>query len=145
MNARILKQLGLAVAVLVGTAVFSGAGISLDVPLPGTRIRLNDTSGPAGRRTYVALRDGDQSIPLPDPRVTGATVTIGRVGVGDVTVLDLPAAGWGGGTTPRKDYKFKSKGGTVVAARIIAGHSVRISAAATAPIRSAAFHRVPWA
>src|SRR5262245_11555513 len=102
--------------------------LSGGVPLPGTKIRLNDTAGPGGRRTYVALRNGDESIPLPDPRVTGATVHIGRVGVGDVTVLDLPADGWGGGTSPRHDYKFKSRTGAVVSARIIEGHSVRVSA-----------------
>jgi hypothetical protein len=98
-----------------------------DVLLPGTKIQLSDTSGPVSRRNYVALRDGAQPAPLPDPRVTGATASIGRVGAGEVTVLDLPASGWSGSSSTG-DYKFKSRSGAVVAARLDAGRSIRLSA-----------------
>lgn len=122
-----LVLLGVGMAAILGTAADSRAGqIPIaDVLLPGTKIRLNDASGPVGRRTYIALRDGDDAIALPDPRVTGATVYIGRVGAGDVTALDLPAAGWGGGG---RDFKFKSRSGVVASARIVEGRSVRVSA-----------------
>ena len=109
MTARTLKQLALVAVTLMSATAFSGIPTT-DVPLPGTKMRLSDTSGPAGRRTYAALRDGDQSVAVPDPTITGATASIGRVGVGEVTVLDLPASGWSGGTSARRDYKFKSRG-----------------------------------
>src|SRR5262249_4778676 len=90
-------------------------------------MQRTDTSGASGRRNYVALRDGDPSVSLPDPRVTGATAFIGRVGAGEVTVLDLPPGGWSGGTSARQDYKFKSPSGTVISARLVGGHSIRLS------------------
>ena len=36
------------------------------------------------------------------PTITGATASIGRVGAGEVTVLDLPASGWSSGTSVRQ-------------------------------------------
>ena len=90
-------------------------------------MRLRDTSGPDGRRTYAALRDGDPSVPVPDPRITGATASIGRVGAGEVTVLDLPASGWSGGTSVRRGFKFKSRSGAVVSARLVGDRYIRIS------------------
>ena len=127
MTARTLKQLGLVAVTLMSATAFSGIP-NTDVPLPGTKMQLSDTSGPAGRRTYAALRDGDQSVPVPAPTITGATASIGRVGAGEVTVLDLPASGWSGGTSERRDFKFKSRSGAVVSARLIGGRSIRISA-----------------
>jgi hypothetical protein len=76
----------------------------------------------------VALRDAADAIPLPDPRITGATLYVGRVGVGDVTALDLPADGWSGTGGAPTDFKYKSRSGAVVAARIIDGRSIRLSA-----------------
>ena len=125
MHTRILDRVGLVMVALATATAFSGPVPTTDVPLPGTKVRLADTTGPAGRRNYVALRDGDQSVPLPDLRVTGATASIGRVGAGEVTVLDLPASGWSGG--PR-DFKFKSRSGPVTGARLVAGNSLRLSA-----------------
>jgi hypothetical protein len=127
MTARTLKQLLLVALTLMSATAFSGIP-NTDVPLPGTKMRLRDTSGAAGRRTYAALRDGDQSVPVPDPRITGATASIGRVGAGEVTVLDLPASGWSGGTSGRRDFKFKSRSGAVMSARLVGGRSIRISA-----------------
>src|SRR5262245_61714054 len=125
---RTLKRLGLVVVTLTSATVLSGIPPTTDIPLPGTKMKLTDTSGSPGRRNYVALRDGDPSVSLPDPRVTGATAFIGRVGAGEVTVLDLPPSGWSGGTSARQDYKFRSRSGTVVSARLVAGHSIRLSA-----------------
>ena len=125
MTARTLKQLMLVALTLMSATVFSG--ISIDVPLPVTKMRLRDTSGPDGRRTYAALRPGDPSVPVPDPRITGATASIGRVGAGDVTVLDLPASGWSAGTSVRRGFEFKSRSGAVVSARIVEGRYIRIS------------------
>ena len=124
MNARTLTQLGLVVVALVSATTVSGNGTTVDIPLPGTKMQLADTSGPAGRRNFVALRDGDESVAVPDPRVTGATVSIGRVGAGEVTVLNLPASGWSGGP---QDFKFKSRSGTVIGARLLAGRSFRFA------------------
>jgi len=110
----------------MSATAFSGV-FPIDVPLPGTKMRLRDTSGPDGRRTYAVLRDGDQAVPVPDPRITGAIVSIGRVGAGEVTVLDLPASGWSAGTSVRRGFKFKSRSGAVVSARLVEGSSIRIS------------------
>ena len=126
MTARTLKQLGLVTMTLMSATAFSGIP-TIDVPLPGTKMRLRDTSGPDGRRTYAALRAGDQSVPVPDPRITGATASIGRVGAGEVTVLDLPASGWSAGTSVRRGFKFKSRSGAVVSARLVGDRSIRIS------------------
>ena len=122
---RTLKRLGLVVATLTSATVLSGIPPTTDIPLPGAKMQLADTSGRAGRRNFVLLRDGDDSVALPDPGVTGATVSIGRVGAGEVTVLDLPASGWSGGP---QDFKFKSQAGTVIGARLKASPSFRLSA-----------------
>jgi len=126
MTARTLKQLGLVTVALMSATAFSGV-FPIDVPLPGTKMRLRDTSGPDGRRTYAALRPGDPSVPVPDPRITGATASIGRVGAGDVTVLDLPASGWSAGTSARRRFTFKGGSGAVVSARLVEDRSIRIS------------------
>jgi hypothetical protein len=51
-------------------------------------------------------------------------VCIGRLGAGEITVLDLPASGWGGGTSAPQDYEFKSRTGVVISARFVAGGSI---------------------
>jgi len=123
---RTLMRLGLVTVTLLSVTAFSGVP-NTDVPLPGTKMQLTDTSGSLDRRNYAALRDGDQSVPFPAPTITGATASIGRVGAGEVTVLDLPASGWSGSST-KGDYKFKSRSGTVISARLNAGRSIRLSA-----------------
>ena len=109
----------------MSATAFSGI-FPIDVPLPGSKMRLRDTSGPDGKRTYAALRHGTQSVPVPDPRITGATASIGRVGAGEVTVLDLPASGWSAGTSVRRGFEFKSRSGAVVSARIVESRYIRI-------------------
>ena len=74
---------GVLLAVLLGAPFAASAAANVtDVPLAGRRMRLTDTSGPAGRRNAVALGDEAGATPAPDPTVTGATVSIGRIGVG---------------------------------------------------------------
>lgn len=137
---RTLMRLGLVTVTLISVTFLSGIppttatvcpavpdGCVMNIPLPGTKMQLSDTSGPGDRRNYVALRDGDQSVPFPAPTITGATASIGRVGAGEVTVLDLPASGWSGSPTTG-DYKFKSRSGAVISARLNAGRSIRLSA-----------------
>lgn len=109
---------------LVGTLPPVGG----DVMLPGNRIRLADTSGSAGRRTFAGMGRSADAVSVPDPTLTGATVRIGRVG-GPVTVLDLPASGWvRTGGTDRVYYKYKSRTGPTVAAKVVQGRSVSFSA-----------------
>jgi hypothetical protein len=128
MNAR-LQLIAFAAVSILGAAMTSHGGLAgIDVPVPGTSLRLHDAAGPQGRRTYVALRDAADAVPLPDPRITGATLYVGRVGVGEVTALDLPADGWSGTGAAPTDFKYKSRSGAVVAARIIDGRSIRLSA-----------------
>ena len=115
-------------AVLLGAPFAASAAANVtDVPLAGRRMRLTDTSGPAGRRNAVALGDEAGATPVPDPTVTGATVSIGRIGVGAVTVLALPASGWSGDSA-RSDFKFKSRTTTVVSARLKEGRVIRLDA-----------------
>jgi hypothetical protein len=128
MDARV-KVIAFAAASIVGASLVAHGGLTgMDVPLPGAKLRLLDASGPLGRRTYVALRDTADAIPLPDPRITGATLYVGRVGVGEVTALALPAEGWSATGAVPTDFKYKSRSGAVVAARIIDGRSIRLSA-----------------
>ncbi len=128
MLARSITALGLLVAALTVATAFSAILSVGDVPVAGTKIGLSDNSGPGGRRTSIVLSAGDPSGVFPDPRATGATAYIGRVGVGEVTTILLPAAGWSGGTGPKQDYKFKSRTGTAISARLRAGGSLRFSA-----------------
>jgi hypothetical protein len=128
MSARSIKKLGFVVVTLAAALAFSGILPVGDVPVDGTKMRLSDTLGPGGRRNAIVLRAGDPSGVFPDPRLTGATAYIGRVGVGEITTIPLPAAGWSGGTGAKQDYKFKSRTGTVISARLRAGGSLRFSA-----------------
>ncbi len=121
----------------VGASIVAGmlASIALpaavgatDIPLKGNRMHLVDSSQPAGRRNAMGFLDHAVTLVDVDPTVTGATVYIGRVGVGAVTTIDLPASGWSQtGTAPRIQYKFKSLSGPVTSARIRDGLSLRIS------------------
>jgi hypothetical protein len=106
-------------------AAADAAAQPIDVPLDGTRIRLIDTSGSTGRRTYVALRPGPDAMPFPDPRIMGAKAFIGPVGADPIVELDLPAGGWSG--SPQRGFKFKSRQSTVITARLGSGR-LRFSA-----------------
>jgi subtilisin family serine protease len=106
----------------------SGELPTTDVPLDGERIRLIDARGPAGRRTKVSLRNDGDGVPTPDPTLTGATVHIGRIGAGSVTVLDLPASGWSIMGSVRQDFKFKSATAPIIKARLSQGRAFSISA-----------------
>ncbi|HEV7735029.1 MAG TPA: hypothetical protein VGR62_22860 [Candidatus Binatia bacterium] len=100
-----------------------------DIPLDGGSMRLTDAAGAAGRRNVVGFQDADVTLTTVDPTVTGATASIGRIGVGPVTVLELPASGWvATGNPPRIDFKYKSRTGAVRAARLVDGRSLRLSA-----------------
>lgn len=100
-----------------------------DIPLAGNRIRLFDSSHPQGRRNTVGFIDPNVNLTQVNPMVTGATVSIGRLADGSVTMYDLPAAGWSlTGNTARADYKFKSHTGPAVSARLVDGRFLRFSA-----------------
>jgi hypothetical protein len=100
-----------------------------DVPLAGNKAQLRDSPRPQGRRNMLSLHDPAITLTVADPTISGATVTIGRAGAAGATVLDLPAAGWTRtGNAPRLDYKYKSRIGAVVTARLIDGRSLRINA-----------------
>jgi hypothetical protein len=113
-----------AVAIL-GFLVLAAIVEATDVPVEASLIRLSELSGRAGRRTYVALQDGQDPMPIPDPRITGAKAFIGPVGSDPVVELDFPASGWSG--SARNGYKFKSRETTVVTARLESGR-MRFSA-----------------
>src|SRR6187549_1980996 len=98
MNALTLKVLALFVVAFGGAMAFSAP--VADVTLPGTKMRLSDTSGPGGRRNYAVLR-ADTVGTIPDPRATGAKAFLGRIGAGEITELDMPASGWSGGVSGR--------------------------------------------
>ncbi len=126
----VVRGIGMVVgAWLLSTHPFGVAHGATDVPLDGGRMRLTDASGPAGRRNVVGFQDADVALATVDPTVTGATALIGRVGVGAITVLELPASGWTAtGNPPRIDFKYKSRTGAVRAARLVDGRSLRLSA-----------------
>ena len=65
---------------------------------------------------------------FPTPGSRAPRPPSGGVGAGEVTVLDLPASGWSAGTSVRRGFKFKSRSGAVVSARLVEGRSIRISA-----------------
>lgn len=99
-----------------------------DIPVAGSRMRLADSPHPEGRRNLVALLDAAIDLRGVDPRITGATVRIGRPG-GPETVLPLPASGWAlTGNAPRIDFKYKSSTGPIRAARLLDGRSIRFTA-----------------
>jgi len=132
MNVRRSERLApLAGMLLLGLAALplTPRAQALDVPLPGTHVRLGDSSSsPLGRRSYAALRSTGPEVDIPDPRTTGATAYIGRAG-GPATVIAMPPDGWSRpGTNPLVDYEFKSSTGTIISARLIAGRSIRFSA-----------------
>lgn len=120
-------RLGL-LASLVLVAATPRLVFAVDVPLAGRTIRLTDSPRPEGLRNLVALVDGNVDLSSVDPRVTGATVRIGR-DASSVTVLELPAVGWTlTGNAPRIDFKYKSRTGPVRAARLLNGRSIRFTA-----------------
>ncbi len=98
-----------------------------DVPLPGTKMRLRDTSGPPAGAPLRPCAMATNPCRF-RPQDHGAMASIGRVRAGEVTVLDLPASGWSGRTSGRRDFEFKSRSGAVVSARLVGGRSIRISA-----------------
>src|SRR5262245_6563357 len=102
---------------------------AIDVPLAGFRLKLADSPHPRGRRNLVEFHDTTLTLGSADPTVTGATVSIGRIGSGSATVLQLPAIDWSrSGNTQPPAYKDKSRTGEVRRARLIDGRSLRISA-----------------
>src|SRR5262245_29001001 len=115
-------------AMLAATVASAAPPDPIEVPLGGTRMRLVDASGPAGRRTYAALRSEGEGVATPDPTIVGATAYIGRVGGGPVTILQLPASGWNIRNSVRRDFKFRSSAGPVFSARLQDGKAVRLSA-----------------
>ncbi|HEV7732662.1 MAG TPA: hypothetical protein VGR62_10895 [Candidatus Binatia bacterium] len=122
---RVCSGMLVGMCVAVGLSLAGEPPPAADVPLPGTSIKLADTSGSAGRRAYVALRDTDGMVVSVDPTVSGARVYLGQIGSSDVTVLDLPADGWSGHTGK---FKFKSRTDTTVAARLVDGRAIRLTA-----------------
>ena len=101
---------------------------AIDVPLAGFRVKLADSPQPRGRRNLVEFHDTALMLGGADPAVTGATVSIGRIGSGSATVMELPAIGWSrSGNTQPPAYKYKSRTGEVRTARLIDGRSLRIS------------------
>lgn len=116
-----------ALALLLALAASSAASAA-DIPLDGSKLQLADSPRPEGRRNLVALADPDVDLSAVDPRITGATVSLGP-DAGPATVIDLPASGWSlTGNAPRIDFKYKSKTGAVRGARLIDGRSIRLTA-----------------
>jgi hypothetical protein len=122
------KLIAVASASILGMSMPSHAGMFVDIPVPGTEIRLRDATGPLGRRTHVTLNVIDFPPPTLDPRLTGATLYIARLGVGGITALQMPAEGWSGTGAAPSAFKYKSRSGAVVAARIVGGRFLRLSA-----------------
>ena len=122
----------LAVAVGALLAAHQGghaAPVAIDVPLAGFRMKLADSPHPRGRRNLVEFHDAALTLGTADPTVTGAMVSIGRIGSGSTTVLQLPASGWSrSGNGQPAVYKYKSRTGEVRSARLIDKRSLRISA-----------------
>lgn len=99
-------------------------------PVAGSRLRVDDVGDPRGKRNAVTLTDAAILLAGLDPTVTGATATIGQPG-GAATVIDLPARGWTrSGSGRRTGFKYKSRSEGVLAARLIDGRSIRLSARA---------------
>ena len=99
-----------------------------EIPLPGKRIRLDDTTVPTARRTFVSLGAAGVDLTGLDPTVTGATARVGQPGTANVVTVDLPASGWVRtlkSTVP--DFRFKSRGTTTVTARLRDGFLVEFS------------------
>lgn len=125
-----MRAILLAVVMAVMLADQGGhATPAIDVALAGFRMKLADSPQPRGRRNLVEFHDTALMLGTADPTVTGATLSIGRIGSGSATVMELPAIGWSrsGNSQPRA-YKYKSRTGEVRTARLIDGRSLRISA-----------------
>src|SRR5262245_5085743 len=102
---------------------------AIDVPLAGFRLKLADSPHPRGRRNLVEFHDAALTLGTADPTVTGAMVSIGRIGSGSATVMQLPASGWSrSGNSQPAAYKYKSRTGEVRSARLTDKRSLRISA-----------------
>src|SRR5262249_53921012 len=85
---------------------------AIDVPLAGFRLKLADSPQPRGRRNLVEFHDATLTLGTADPTVTGATLSIGRIGSGSASVMELPATGWSrSGNTQPPSYKYKSRTG----------------------------------
>src|SRR5262245_33562766 len=99
------------------------------VPLDLSGWTHPDSPQPRGIRNLVDFHDTTLTLGSADPTVTGATVSIGRIGSGSATVLQLPAVDWSrSGNTQSPAYKYKSRTGEVRSARLIDGRSFRVSA-----------------
>ena len=125
-----MRPILLAVVLAVMLADQGGhATPAIDVPLAGFRVKLADSPQPRGRRNLVEFHDATLTLGTADPTVTGATLSIGRIGSGSATLMELPAIGWSrSGNTLPPAYKYKSRTGEVRTARLIDGRSLRISA-----------------
>jgi hypothetical protein len=130
MTHRIAREITatIVMAVLGMTTAQSTALGATAIPLDGKRISLRNTPAPGGQRNSAGFIDPDVTTTGIDPRVTGATLSIGRVEMGTVKTFDLPASGWGPVDGPRKSYRFRGSTGPVRRVRIVDGRSLRFSA-----------------
>lgn len=113
---------------MLATLMTTVAAHAIDIPIAGRRMHLTDSPQPQSRRNLMGFRDSNIDLSMLDPTVTGAIATVGDLGMGAPTAFDLPASGWSRVGGLGKDYKFKSHGATAIAARLVQGQTLRISA-----------------
>lgn len=113
---------------VLATMMTSVVAHAIDIPIAGRRMHLTDSPQPQSRRNLMGFRDTNIDLTMLDPTVTGAVAFVGDIGMGAPTTFDLPASGWSRVGGLGKDYKFKSHGSTAIAARLVQGQTLRISA-----------------
>lgn len=124
----LIPNLSNVVFAVATAAAMPTVALAADVAVAGRQMRLADSTHPVGRRNLVGLLDARIDLSGVDPRITGATISIGPVN-GPATVLSLPPGGWTlTGNAPRIDFKYKSRTGAVEAARLASGQQIRFTA-----------------
>lgn len=96
-----------------------------NVALPGSMMLLRDRGDPSRRRSVFRMSDPSIDLTGVDPRISGATLYIGREGLGSPLQVEMPAAGWkkAAGAT---EYRFRSRTGPVSSARLRDGMLIRV-------------------
>lgn len=100
---------------------------SLDVLLPGKRLRLADATLPSGRRSLLGITASGVNLAGIDPTVTGATLAMYSRFTGQLRTIDLPASHWTNVNGPRTTFRYLDPADRSIRAKVAANGVWRIS------------------